>query len=216
MTGNETYYARWATHGEEIAAALGASGVEIATDSNAPWFPEGAAARSGGVSHNGSSTMILRLYGAGLLSFRWKVSSEPGYDTLSYSVDGIQGGQISGEQNWTAASILVSGAGWHTVRFTYAKDGGSTYGSDCGCVDSLVWTGGAAPTESFTVTLNANGGTCATASVKRNKDAALGTYSPTRTRPPNRRAHRSASGAASSRSISAEEFLPLLQNRARG
>ena len=145
VTGDATYYAHWATYTEELAATLGTANVEFSTDANAPWFPDGSAVRSGYISHNGSSTMSVRLYGAGLLSFRWKVSSEPNYDALSYSVDGIQGGRISGEQGWSSASILVAGAGWHTVRFTYAKDGGSTYGSDCGWVDSLTWTGSAPP-----------------------------------------------------------------------
>ena len=159
VTGDVTYYAHWATHAEELAATLGTANAEFATDANAPWFPEGSAVRTGYVSHNGSTTMSVRLYGAGLLSFRWKVSSEPVYDALSYSVDGIQGGRISGEQGWASASILVSGAGWHTVRFTYSKDGGSSYGSDCGWIDSLAWTGSAPPVANCTVTFDANGGT---------------------------------------------------------
>ena len=157
VTGNATYYAHWATHAEEIAATLGTANVEFSTDSNAAWFPDGSAVRSGYISHNGSSTMSVKLYGSGLLSFRWKVSSEPEYDALTYSIDGIQGGRISGEQSWTSASILVAGAGWHTVRFTYGKDGGSTYGSDCGWVDSLTWTGSAPPVTNCKITFNLNG-----------------------------------------------------------
>ena len=174
VTGNATYYAHWATHAEELAATLGTANVEFSTDSNAPWFPDGSAVRSGYISHNGSSTMSVRLYGSGLLSFRWKVSSEPEYDALTYSVDGIQGGRISGEQGWSSASILVAGAGWHTVRFTYAKDGGSTYGSDCGWVDSLAWTGSAPPVTNCRIAFDANGGD---GGVTRTvaKGAALGT-----------------------------------------
>ena len=172
--GNVTYYAHWATHAEELAATLGTANVEFATDSNAAWFPDGNAVRSGYISHNGSSTMSVRLYGSGLLSFRWRVSSEPEYDMLTYSIDGIQGGRISGEQGWAAASILVAGAGWHTVRFTYAKDGGSTYGNDCGWVDSLVWTGSAPPVTNFTISFNANGGTVGTARITRSRGSTLG------------------------------------------
>ena len=174
VTGNATYYAHWATYAEELAAVLGTANVEFSTDANAPWFPDGAAVRSGYISHNGSSTMSVRLYGAGLLSFRWRVSSEPNYDVLSYSVDGIQGGRISGEQGWASASILVSGDGWHTVRFTYAKDGGSSYGSDCGWVDSLAWTGNAPPVPNYTIAFNANGGTVSPSSVTRRGGTQLG------------------------------------------
>lgn len=174
VSGDATYYAHWATHAEELAATLGTANVEFATDTKAPWFPEGSAVRSGYISHNGSSTMSVRLYGAGLLSFRWRVSSEPEYDVLSYSVDGIHGGRISGEQGWSSASILVSGDGWHTVRFTYSKDGGSTYGSDCGWVDSLTWTGSAPPVTNFTVMFNANGGTVGTTSITLSKGSQLG------------------------------------------
>ena len=182
VTGNATYYARWATHAEELAVTLGTAYAEFSTDANAPWFPDGSAVRSGFISHNGSSTMSVRLYGSGLLSFRWKVSSEPEYDVLSYSVDGIQGGRVSGEQGWASASILVAGSGWHTVRFTYSKDDGSSYGSDCGWVDSLVWTGSAPPVTKFTITFNANGGTVGTASITRSQGAQLGTLPvPTRT-----------------------------------
>ena len=140
VTGDVTYYAHWTSRADELAAALGVANVEIATDSGAPWLPDGRSVRSGRVAHDGSSTMSVRVHGAGLLSFRWRVSSEPQHGVLTYSIDGIQGGRISGEQGWSCASILVSGDGWHTVRFTYAKDGGKAFGSDCGWIDSLGWT----------------------------------------------------------------------------
>ena len=44
---------------------------------------------------------------AGVMTFQWKVSSEPGGDFLTFSVDGVeQPGCISGE------------AGWQTLAFT--------------------------------------------------------------------------------------------------
>ena len=181
VTGNVTYYAHWATYAQEISDALGTANVEFETDSSAPWFPDGAAVRSGYIGNNGSSTMSVKLYGGGLLSFRWRVSSEPNYDYLSYSIDGIHGGRISGEQGWTAASILVTGDGWHTVRFTYSKDGGSAYGADCGWVDSLAWSGNAPPVTTCTIAFNANGGSVGTSSRTCNKGAAIGTL-PTPTR----------------------------------
>ena len=57
---------------------------------------------------------------------------------------------------------------------TYVKDDGSTYGTDCGWVDSLVWTGSAPPVTSFTISFNANGGTVSPASVTRSQGAQLG------------------------------------------
>ena len=82
--------------------------------------------------------------GRGVLSFDWKVSSEAGYDWLSFYEVGVSStNQISGATSWAHQSITVLGDpdASHTFRWEYQKDPVGDYvGEDCGWVDAIVWT----------------------------------------------------------------------------
>jgi hypothetical protein len=80
------------------------------------------------------------------ISFWYKVSSESGYDYLSFYIDGTMQNQWSGEVSWTEASYPVS-AGAHTFKWEYSKDYSVSSGSDCAFVDFIVFPplGGIAP-----------------------------------------------------------------------
>lgn len=97
-----------------------------------------SSARSGGISHGQSSSMITTFEGPGALSFQWKVSSEAAYDYLSLFVDGALVTRISGEVPWTPVSHAV-GAGSHTVEWRYSKDPLDTALLDAGWVDRIAF-----------------------------------------------------------------------------
>jgi RHS repeat-associated protein len=57
-------------------------------------------------------------------------------------IDGVrQSDPISGEVAWQEKSYTVSGAGPHTLKWCYTKDGSGSEGHDCGYVDWVQWTG---------------------------------------------------------------------------
>jgi len=130
----------------EADAIVIGEGVTMSTSGNAPWFLQEdifhsapSAMQSGAIDHDGGSTLTARVIGPGVLSFYWKVSSESGYDFLSFSVDGVVQESISGEKDWVKSGYAL-GEGAHEVSWTYAKDYMDDYESDdCGWVDDIVW-----------------------------------------------------------------------------
>ncbi len=76
---------------------------------------------------------------AGSVSFRVKVSSEPGFDFLRFYVDGVKVGEWSGTTvtTWTLFSVAVP-AGAHTFRWSYEKDGSGSFGQDAAWIDAVT------------------------------------------------------------------------------
>jgi hypothetical protein len=71
---------------------------------------------------------------AGVLTFARKVSSESGYDYLSFYIDGVRQERWSGEQAWAVLSYPIT-AGVHTLKWEYAKDNIVSRGSDAAWID---------------------------------------------------------------------------------
>ncbi len=127
-----------------------------------PWFIdssekyEGAfSAGSGDITHGGNSTMTLDLsvQSSGDISFYYKVSSESGYDFLTFTLDGVEKGTWSGDTGWQQFSTAVS-SGIHTFSWTYSKDSSLDYGSDMAWVDFIVFpTAGLPPQPDISVDL---------------------------------------------------------------
>jgi hypothetical protein len=120
----------WITNGTNVGAA--------------PWFTQtnvvksGAwAARSGLISHNQHSSLILTAqFREGLISFWYKVSSEPGFDKLTFIIDGVAVMTASGEVNWTRFVYNLT-AGVHTLEWQYSKDAAHSGGLDAAFIDNL-------------------------------------------------------------------------------
>ena len=80
------------------------------------------------------------------LSFYWKVSSESGYDFLTFCLDlstsscnnqnDAGTAKISGNIDWQLKTYTLS-PGSHTIRFMYAKDGSVDGGTDRGYIDFI-------------------------------------------------------------------------------
>lgn len=142
-----------------LPVALNAPSLTWSTTGNALWsgrpsvsHDNHAAAQSGAIGSNSTTTLAVVINGPGALSFWWKVSSEADYDFLRFSVDGIDVGQISGETDWAFVTQSIS-SGAHTFRWIYSKDEFVASGRDAGWVDEVVYTPQGASTGSLLVTL---------------------------------------------------------------
>ena len=85
------------------------------------------------------STISLNMTtAAGEISFYAKVSSENGFDFLSFLIDGNQQGKWSGEKDWAKKTFDVL-AGDHTFTWEYAKDYYYTENMDAAWVDYILF-----------------------------------------------------------------------------
>ena len=131
---------------DPLGAALDNTSLVFDTDGDVSWFVQsneshfgGSAARSGVIGYGGATRLATAVFGAGTLTFWWKVSSMEDYDKLAVSVDGTEIANISGERGWALMRVPVRGAGLHTVVWSYRKYGSTPHGSDCGWVDQVAW-----------------------------------------------------------------------------
>jgi cysteine-rich repeat protein len=116
------------------------------TSGAASWAPsmltpqQGAYAAASGTIGNSQATTLevtLAVSQAGVVRFWYRVSSEGSFDFLRFYIDNVQQGSgWSGEVGWTQAQFAV-GAGNHTFRWTYAKDGSVSSGSDKAWIDQV-------------------------------------------------------------------------------
>ena len=95
-------------------------------------------ARSGAISHNQQSDLILttEVLADGMVSFYRKVSSENDWDKLYFYIDNQEKGNWSGEAGWGMEAYPVT-AGTHTFKWSYSKDYSQSNGSDCAWVDDI-------------------------------------------------------------------------------
>lgn len=162
---NATAAAYTATKIETLTVGLILEDFESGNFSSFPWTTAGNlawtvvnsgayqgiyAAKSGAITHNQSSTMQTTriLSTAGNISFRYKLSSESGYDKLKFYVDGVQKGEFSGNVGWTEASYPLS-TGSRELSWTYSKDGSVSNGDDCAWIDYIVFPASTAPSNFF-------------------------------------------------------------------
>ena len=125
-----------------LADAVDAEGISVFSNP-VEWFRQTAvtfdgvdAARSGAIGDGESTVMTVEVSGPDQLGFAWRVSSEPGYDFLRVSVDGVLQAEISGEQGWASQFVDIP-EGNHTVTWEYIKDGSLSDGLDAGFVDDV-------------------------------------------------------------------------------
>lgn len=77
----------------------------------------------------GETQLTTIVSGDWMLNFNWAVSSEQGYDFLKLFINGIQIDSISGEQQFSAESLLISGTNT-VITWQYVKDGSIGNGLD--------------------------------------------------------------------------------------
>ncbi|MCW5556070.1 MAG: S8 family serine peptidase [Verrucomicrobiae bacterium] len=118
------------------------------TSGNVPWIVTNTvvavgqwAARSGQMTDNQvsqqmSSLMVTTNLSAGNVTFDYRVSSEPIYDYLKFSVDGLEVQRWSGEVGW-ATFVYPITTGEHTLRWDYVKDPTLSAGLDAAFLDNV-------------------------------------------------------------------------------
>lgn len=128
-----------------LAAALDNSQIPWSSEGALPWFAQTSvssdgvdAARSGAIGDNAESRLVGWVTGPGVMRFSWKVSSEEDFDFLSFRIDDLEQGSISGDVDWQEAVFGVP-AGLHQVAWVYSKDSGLVSGQDAGWVDQVVY-----------------------------------------------------------------------------
>jgi hypothetical protein len=95
-------------------------------------------ARSGAISHNSTTSLLIKTVytTADSVKFYYKVSSEPNYDYMSFSLNGKELLKKSGEVPWTKKVIAVP-AGMNSMEWKYKKDQSVSGGADCAFVDMI-------------------------------------------------------------------------------
>ncbi|HEX7494277.1 MAG TPA: C25 family peptidase C-terminal domain-containing protein, partial [Bacteroidales bacterium] len=95
-------------------------------------------ARSGAITHGGSTSLFMRtIYKtADSVRFYYKVSSEQNYDFLSFKLNGVEIFKKSGEIPWIKAAVAVP-AGLNKLEWIYRKDNTVSQGSDCAWIDMI-------------------------------------------------------------------------------
>ncbi len=122
--------------------------------SSIPWIISGntsydgsISARSGAISHNSSTSLVIRtIYSAAdSVNFFYRVSSEPNYDFLSFRLNGTEILKKSGETPWTKISVPVL-PGLNKMEWIYKKDNSVSLGSDAAWIDMIDFASSSAVT----------------------------------------------------------------------
>lgn len=103
-----------------------------------PWQAANGVAGSGRIEHGQHSSLLLPVetVAEGLLSFRYQVDSEQGYDLLEFLVDGQSLLRVSGQTGWRSFSTSLP-AGQHQLIWRFSKDSTVSRGQDAAWIDDL-------------------------------------------------------------------------------
>lgn len=114
------------------------SGHAVYTVINTDPFEGSYCVKSGAISHNQYSILMLPYYSpvTDSISFHIKVSSEVNNDILSFYIDSQVIAQWSGELPWQRVSFPIT-PGTHSYKWKYTKNGNTSIGSDCAWVDLI-------------------------------------------------------------------------------
>jgi len=117
--------------------------------SEKPWTITGTnsidgnlSARSGAISHNSSTSLIMRTYfpNPDTVKFYYRVSSEPNYDYFHFSLNDTEILRKSGESNWEIKSVPVP-AGLNIMEWSFKKDNSVSQGADGAWIDLIDFSG---------------------------------------------------------------------------
>lgn len=96
--------------------------------------------KSGDISDGQSTTLKIELevFDDTEITFYKKVSSESGWDKLTFYIDGNEVKSWSGEVSWSLETVELT-VGQHTLEWTYYKDTSVSSGSDCAWLDYITF-----------------------------------------------------------------------------
>ena len=136
-----------------LAESINASGMNVTSTGASPWFivlgdesyDGSEAIRSGAIGAGETSTVEMTVEGNGAISFWWKVSSHEDtrggkFDYVAFFVDDVEVAWISGEKDWANVTYMLIGAGSHTLKWVYKKNGDAyAAGEDCAWLDEVAF-----------------------------------------------------------------------------
>ncbi len=112
--------------------------VDYNTFGHTPWRIVDGAAQAGAIGHRQSSTLALAVQANEVtpFSFRYRVSSEAGWDLFEVFIDDQLAVQTSGEVDWTDF-VATLPAGEHSILWRYRKDNTISAGADSAWIDNV-------------------------------------------------------------------------------
>ncbi|MBR6007220.1 MAG: hypothetical protein IK064_06280, partial [Clostridia bacterium] len=113
---------------------------EVKTNSNDSYHSLYVRSTNQGVA-NSDSTLYAYVYACEgwVLSFHYAVSGEQFYDKLHFKVDGTEVASFTPDDfSWYSHSYAFTSTGYHTLAFTYHKDGSNDSGADVACIDNIA------------------------------------------------------------------------------
>jgi hypothetical protein len=119
------------------------NGHALWTAQSAVWARGGSAIKSGTLGNDQQSMVQAQVTGPGLLTFLWRVASEPFFDFAGFMVDGYRQIEISGDSGWIEQSWFIP-EGTHVIGWRYAKDGSVTVAPDAAWLDDVRFVPGSA------------------------------------------------------------------------
>ena len=141
----------WTLQTWTLAEAVDAPALVFATGGDADWavdatagWTNGVSAKSGSVTNSQASWIETTVSGAGTLAFRWKVlggiyRNNP-FAYAKVETNGAVAAQTHLTDGWEEQTVEVSGAGTHTIRWTYLRTSARTADGDCAWLDGVAWT----------------------------------------------------------------------------
>ena len=122
-----------------IAEGLGVSGMDMSLNDTATnWYvdvettPKGNnAIRHIAIEDGEQVDLAMTLRGRGVFSFRWRTSSENGWDEGAFYTNGVEVARISGETTWDDGFVSIPLVGTNELTWTYSKNEEYCSGSDC-------------------------------------------------------------------------------------
>jgi len=149
--------ATWEEKVWTLEEAANLSGQTLVTGGTADWIVDlttnhdgVASIRSGVIGDDQQTWVSLVVSGPGTVGFCVYASGEYNRgklcDYLKFEIDGKQE-FASYDAAWSNVVVTVSGAGAHTLKWTYLKNGSKSAGYDCAWLDEIVWTPSEVPAD---------------------------------------------------------------------
>ena len=142
--GEKIFYAKWSpivykvTYDLNYQSVTTESAYVITNDSTYPWNVSNGVLISSNKANSSSATYKIVANTEIVVNFKYKVSSESGYDYFTIVKNGTQVDKISGSTSYVAYSTTLYPGEY--ITFTYSKDTSQYSGSDCAYIADLVCT----------------------------------------------------------------------------
>jgi len=138
-----------------LAVALDNAALIWTAPDGPAWFGEldvshdnisaGQSASLPGAGHSALGTTVT---GPGIVGFWWQAQSNPQFNWLAFSIDGVEMVRISGSTGWTQQFFAIA-SGDHTLAWTYVKTAPAVGDADAGRVDEVTFVAAGASTLSM-------------------------------------------------------------------